>query len=61
MFSINELNSKTTSNVMFGGDIIKVTEQLKELTSKAKRLDLQSGGKPDISKLNSVSILNSVD
>ena len=46
---------------MFGGDLIKVTDQLKELTSKAKRLDLQSGGKPDISKLNTVSTFNSVD
>ncbi len=52
--SINDLLVKTRDSLM-AGDLIKITQQLKDLSAKAVKNDLKNPKKGEIAKLNDVS------
>lgn len=48
--------AKTSSEILYGGDLVKVTRQIEDLMQKALVSDLKNPGKDIILNLNNVSI-----
>lgn len=53
--SASKIAAKTSSEILYGGDLIKVPEQMQRLTEKAVASDLQNPQESVISKLSNVS------